>query len=155
MTYEGVGIISSNSIHVQLRECLSRVPKTHSILISAKNVNQANNPFGLSLYLPPGTEGVKKEWEGLAKADIEHLKREYTLSIAADTYLSGPVQISVSPVPYLKNHVSMNMSRSCIYHRKPADFLRNKALHFIRPDLENADEIDKIVDNPLSIGELL
>lgn len=154
MTYEGIGIISSNSIRVQLRECLSRVPKTHDILISEKTANQLNNPFGLSLYLPPGTEGVRKEWGKLTQADIDHLHKEYQHSIEEDNYLAGPVQISESPIPNVRNKIGMVFSRDYVYHRKPADFLHDTGLHFIRPDLENTDAIQKILDNPLSIGEL-
>jgi len=155
MVYEGVGIVSSNSIQVQLRECLARVPKTHSILINTKNKNQENNPFGLSLHLPPGTEGVRNDWKYLTDQAHKRLIQEYQHSIDADYYLTGPAQITVSPLPSLNSKVTMNFSRDYVYHRKPADFLRNKALHFIRPELENTAEIEKIIANPLSIGELL
>lgn len=155
MVHEGVGIISSNSIHVQLRECLSRVPKTHSILISSKTANHTGNPFGLSFYLPPGTEGVKEEWAKLSAHDRERLAQEYRLSLEADEYLSGPAQISVSPIPYLSNRVTMNFSRDYVYHRRPEGFLDNNELHFIRSDVENTAEIKKILANPLMIGGLL
>lgn len=155
MVYEGIGIASSNSIQVQLRECLARVPKTHSILISTKSNPQTNNPFGLSLYLPPGTEGVKKEWQSLTPEEREQLKHEYESSIEDDHYLAGPSQISVSPLPNLKNRVTMTFAREMVYHRKPADVLRQKQVHFIRPEFDNEEEIEKILANPLTIGELL
>ncbi len=155
MTYEGVGVVSSNSIQIKLRECLSRVPKTHAILINKKTATHKNNPFGLSFYLPPGTEGVRQEWQQLPESDIEALKKEYALSLEAEYYLSGPVQVWVSPVPYLKNLVGMVFGREHVYHRKPADFLRDPELHFIRPDVANTEQFQKVIDNPLSIGELL
>jgi hypothetical protein len=155
MVYEGIGVVSSNAIQVQLRECLSRVPKTHAILISPKNQNQNRNPFGLSLFLPIGTEGVREDWKTLSQAEIEHLRAEFAHSIEAEHYLSGPAQITESPIPNLRSRVGMSFSRDLIYARKPADLLRKKELHFIRPDLDNEDEIEKIIANPLSIGELL
>jgi hypothetical protein len=155
MIYEGVGTMSSNNIQVQLRECLARVPKTHSILISPKNRNQDNNPFGLSIFLPPGTENVRAEWARIDQASIDRMKREYAASIEADHYLAGSAQITVSPLPYLKNKVGMSFPRELVYHAKPANFLTDKELHFIRPDLENTQEVEKILVNPLSIGELL
>jgi hypothetical protein len=155
MVYEGVGIVSSNSIHVFLRECLARVPKTHSILISRKTQNQTGNPFGLSLFLPPGAQGVREEWAKLPSGEREHLKKEYGTSINADHYLSGSAQIAVSPVAYLKNRVEMNFPREYVYHRKPADFLRERDAHFIRPDLDLDPQIEKILANPLTIGEIL
>ena len=62
MAYEGVGVVSSNSIKVELRECLSHVPKTHHILIRKKAAVHHNNPHGLSLHVTPDAFGIKKEW---------------------------------------------------------------------------------------------
>ena len=154
MLYEGVGIISSNSIQVYLRDCLSRVPKMHAIIVKPKTNYNYSNPYGLHFYVGPGTEAVRKEWQYLHQNDINQLKQEYKLSIQSDKYLTGPVQIMLSPVPDLKNHVHSNFSRNYVYHRKPADFLKHQDIHFIRSDLENTSQIEKILTNPLTIGEL-
>ncbi len=155
MVYEGVGVASSNSFNVTLRECLSRVPKTHSMLISSKNHNQLNNPYGLSIYLPPGKERAREEWKHLASSERDHMREEFADPIEADYYLSGSAQISVAPVPYLKNKVDTTFPQELVYYKKPSDFLRNKNLHFIKPELENTEEIRKLVESPLSIGELI
>ncbi len=155
MVYEGIGIVSSNSIHVQLRECLSRVPKTHSILISEKAAPQNNNPFGMRIQLPPTTEKVRQEWAGFTDGAMAHLRNQYAHSIESDYYLEGPAQISVSPLPNLNNKVRMMFANQLVYHKKPAGFLRDSKAHFIRPDLENIAEIEKILANPLSMGEIL
>lgn len=156
MVYEGIGVVSANSIHVMLRECLSRVPKSHSIVISEKTETLRQAPFALSLFVGGGFRSdVVREWQNLTEADREHLRREYESSIDADHWLSGPAQISVSPLPQLRNRVSMSFARECVYHRKPRDFLRNKELHLIRHDLNISNEIEKILANPLTVGELL
>lgn len=154
MVYEGIAVASSNSIHVQLRECLSRVPKTHSILISPKNRNQLDNPRDISLFLPPGKGKIREDWKMLGVSDLDCLREEFRMAIEADHYLSGSAQISVSPVPYLKNKVEIVYPVNNVYYQKPPDFLRNKSIHFILPHLNNDIEIEKLIKNPLSIGEL-
>ncbi len=155
MIYEGIGIASSNSIHVFLRECLSRVPKIHSILIRPKNKNQRGNPYGLSLYLAMGMERIRKDWTKMNPVFIEAMKEEYALSLEADHYMYGTTQISASPVPNLQNRIEMMFSRDMLYYPKPADFLRHPETHFIRPDLENTEQLERVIDNPLAAGELL
>jgi len=154
MAYEGVAVMSSNSINVKLRECLSRVPKNHHILIRKKGAVH-NNAQGVSLHVPPDAYDVRKEWAALSDNDLSHLKEEYSHSLQSDYYMGGPTQISVSPVPYLKNKVDMVFPRDHIFHRKPKDFLTNKEYHLIKPELENAEAIQNILDNPLIISELL
>lgn len=155
MTYEGVGVASSNSIHVFLRECLSRVPKIHSILISPKTKTQNHLEMsdGLLLYLPPGMERLKEEWAELTDAHKQSMRKEYALDLEADTYLTGTAQINVSPVPNLQNLVVMNLARDLAYYRKPADFLHDPQTHFIAPDIENARLVERLINDPLAIGE--
>jgi len=155
MLYEGIGTMSSNSIHVKLRECLSRVPKNHSIVIKPKAAPQHNAPYGFNYYLSPEVYSVRQDWEKLSEFDRAHLKKEQKHFFDDKYYLNGPVQICESPIPLLKNQVEMNFSRDYIYFRKSADFLQHLDAHFIKPDIDIQAEIKKIIDNPLSIGELI
>ncbi len=155
MMYEGVGIVSGNTIQVQLRECLSRVPKTHSILIKNKTPTHLSNPFGLQIYLSHHYKAVREEWAQLSRDEREALRRELKLVIDAPQYLAGPVQIAASPVADMRSAISVNFSRDYVYHQKPRDFLSNAMDHFIRPDLLQKENIERILDNPLVIGELL
>lgn len=155
MVYEGVGIISSNSIHVNLRECLSRVPKTHSILIGKKSAFHSDNPYGFSMFLYTGTHYVKDEWHHLTEAERAAMMAEYAATMEAEYYLAGPAQICVSPIPYMNNNVGMTFAQEMVYHRKPRDFLRDRDTHFLLPTIDNTEQIEKILANPLTIGELL
>jgi hypothetical protein len=155
MVYEGVGIASANSLNITLRECLTRVPKTHAILISPKAAHHRRQPFGFSLYLETGMEKVMEEWQGLPEKELQHFYGEYQHSMNADYYMNGPAQIHVSPLPLLHNTVGTIFSRDMVYHQKPADFLSKPDMHFIRPDLENTAEIKRIINSPLTVGELI
>ncbi len=155
MCYEGIGIVSSNSIKAELRECLSRVPKTHHILIRKKAAVHRSNPHGLTLHVHPDAFEIKQEWKGISEMDLARLKKEYALSLDSDFYLDGPVQISESPLAFQKNKVDFVFSRDCLYHRRAEKFLRDKEMNFIRPELDTANALEKIIDNPLIIGDVL
>ena len=155
MVYEGVGVVSSNSILVQLRDCLVRVPKSHSIVINEKTSYQLSAPFGLKLFIPLHSTSIRDEWAKMKPADIEHFRQENAHAIEADYYLQGATQIISSPLPNVSHKLGVSVARGTIYSRKPADFLRNPELHFIRPELYDVDKIEKIIANPLLIGGLL
>jgi len=155
MVYEGIGIASANSIHIQLRECLARVPKTHSILIGQKSSYHSANKQGFSMYLHPGMEIVKAEWDHLSEGEQAAMHAEYESTMQAEHYLTGPAQISVSPLNARKNRVGMTFSEEMVYHRKPQDFLRNRNIHFLLPILDNTKEIEKLLANPLAISDIL
>lgn len=155
MTYEGIGVVATNAIHIQLRECLSRVPKIHTILIQPKTSTIYSYPDDLSFYVPPESHDVLKDWELLSSEQIKELKSQFRESLASDHFLFGPTQITDSPTPNLKSYISLSFSRECIYHPKPVDFLKHPEAHFIRPDLYDVDTIEKIIASPLSIGELI
>lgn len=155
MVHEGIGIASGNSIRVFLRECLSRVGKAHSILITPKGPNEAANPHGLSIYTAGEVrKEVREEWAAMDAEYLAHIRGEFAGAIDMDYHLDGTAQIEVSPVPDLKNRIVTTFSRDYIYHRKPDDFLRNPALHFIRPDIIRPEQIERAVSNPLVIGSL-
>ncbi|MBN9304888.1 MAG: hypothetical protein BGO82_10740 [Devosia sp. 67-54] len=155
MVYEGIGIASGNSVRVFLRECLSRVGKSHSILIHPKGRVEEANPRSISINVGGNVRNeVRADWEKLSDDDLRHLRAEFAETIALGHHLAGTAQIELSPLPNVKNRVEMTFTRDQVYHRKPPDFLRHGDLHFIRPDIENRDEIARIVDNPLAVGAL-
>lgn len=156
MVYEGVGIASGNSIRVFLRECLSRVGKSHSILITPKGKNEADNPNGISLFTAGEIrQPARAAWSKLPDESLTHLREEFAAAIALDYSLKGTAQIEVSPLPNLKNRVDTTFSRDCVYHRKDADFLKHPEVHFIRPDIIRAEEVGRILNHPLSVGSLI
>lgn len=129
--------------------------KSHSILIAAKGANEDTNPNGLSLFTVGEVRQVaREEWDRLDRWSLDHMRREFAEAIASDYYLTGTAQIEVSPVPDLKNRVVAAFSREYLYHRKPEDFLRHPMLHLIRPDIVRAEEIGRVITNPLSVGML-
>jgi hypothetical protein len=65
--YEGIGIASGNSIHLFLRECLSRTGKLHSILITANGRNEAANPRDLPLFTAGVVRRIVRQGE---KSDV-------------------------------------------------------------------------------------
>lgn len=155
MVYEGIGIASGNSLRVFLRECLSRVSKSHSILIHPKGPVEEANPRGISINVGGTVRNeVRGDWEKLSDSDLSHLRAEFAETIALGYHLAGTAQTELSPLPNVKNRVEMTFTRDQVYHRKPPDFLQHGDLHFIRPDIENRDEIARIVDNPLAVGAL-
>ncbi len=156
MVHEGIGIASGNSIRVILRECLSRVGKSHSILIHPKGRIEAENPHSLSINIAGYVrKEVRTDWINLSPDDLEHLRKEFSETIALDHHLAGTAQIEISPLANVLNRIEGTFSRDCVYHRKPADFLRHPDLHFIRPDLENSLQVERLVANPLAIGTLI
>ena len=155
MVYEGVGIASGNSIRIFLRECLSRVGKTHSILIRPKGSVEAANPLGISINVAGEVRSeVRADWQALAADDLAHLKQEFAETEALDFHLSGTCQVDVSPVPDLRNRVQMTFARECVYHPKPAGFLRESDMHLVLSDGDKRLEIERIITNPLAVGSL-
>ena len=155
LSYEGVGYVSANSIHVHLRECLSRVPKSHAFTIKETPKDGPWKPAVLPLHIPSDSRDIRKEWERLPQSDMDHLAKQYALSIEEDYHFEGSAQITGSPVPILKNRVGLTTSSPQIYHRKPRDFIHNRDAHLLYPELDITEQIEKILDNPLVIGELL
>lgn len=156
MVHEGVGIASGNSIRVFLRECLSRVGKSHSILITPKGQNEDENPHGLSIYTAGEVRiETRKDWAEMEARSLLHMRREFADTIELDYHLTGTAQIEVSPLPDVKNRIETTFSRDYIYHPKPKEFLRDPELHFIRPDIIRAEEIERVVSNPLAVGSLI
>lgn len=152
--FEGVAVASTNSIHVFMRECLSRVPKIHSLLLSPKDKQERVAELGISLHVWPGMEFVRKEWETLSEIEQAHFRKEFALEFEASTYITGSAQIHVSPIPYAQNWVKMSFAQTLVYQRKPADFMRNPRLHLIDEIGVDADAVERLSNNPLSIGEL-
>lgn len=155
MVHEGIGIASGNSIRIFLRDCLSRVSKSHSILIHAKGRIEAANPYDISINIAGHVRNeVRSDWLRLDKDDQAHLREEFAETMDMDHHLAGNTQTEVSPLPNVKNLVEITYSRNCVYHRKPADFLRRPDLHFIRPDIRNEVQIERLMKNPLAVGAL-
>lgn len=87
--------------------------------------------------------------------DLSHMRREFADTIDLEYHLTGTAQIEVSPVPDVKNRIETTFSRDYIYHPKPKDFLCDPELHFVRPDIIRAEEIERVVKNPLAVGSLI
>lgn len=154
--YEGIAFASANSIHVSLRECLSRVPKTHSVLISSKNKNQSENPLGLSLMVPLEVrDQVRAHWRAMTAPSLEHMRREFEWPIASDTYLSGTAQVSLSPLPNVRNRVETTYATDLVYHQKATDFVKELDLHVIGAKAGVTAEIERVLSNPLFASVLL
>lgn len=154
--YEGVGIASGNSIHLFLRDCLTRVGKFHSILITANGPNEAANPHELALFTPGEVrQAVRNDWTALSAGDLAHMHREFADALGLGFHLDGNAQVNVSPLPDVQNRVVMTYAREYVYHRKPAKFLRAAGDHFIAPGIENTAEIERLISNPLAIGAML
>lgn len=153
--YEGVGIASSNTIHVFLRECLTRVPKFHSVIIRPKEGFQLKALADMKLYAPPEMRTLDAEWKTLTARYVREMRAEFAEQIEADVFIHGTSQVNVSPLPLTRNFVDTVFGTEQVYHRKPVNFLREQEVHFIRPDIDLAPQLAKIVDNPLMIGELL
>ncbi len=150
--YEGFAVACANMIYVQLRECLTRLPKTHAILIAPKSTNEHEAPRGLTFFLSDNASEIKREWSELPDDEIEHLKAEHCLSLESEFHLKGPVQIADSPLAFMRNRAGAVFMRDRVYLKKPDDFLDDLQLHFVLPELENKDEVRKIVESPLYIG---
>jgi hypothetical protein len=155
MVHEGVGIASGNSIRVFFRECLSRVGKSHSIVITENGKNEAENPHELALFTSgPVRQYVRDAWAAMDARNLRHMREEFADALDLGYLLEGNAQIELSPIPDVKNRVVMSFTRDYVYHRKPADFLRNPDTHFIRPDIEDAAQVERIITNPLVVGAL-
>ncbi len=153
--YEGIGIASSNTIHVFLRECLTRVPKLHSIIIKEKATYNITNVNGINIYANTSIRYLPDEWKSLRGEEFDQMKEEFSEQIASDVFLRGSSQINVSPLAWTQNRVDLVYGTEQVYHRKPRNFLRSPHIHLIKPDLDIGPQLDKLLDNPLIIGELL
>jgi hypothetical protein len=153
--HEGVGIASSNTIHVFLRECLTRTPKIHSIIIRPKESHVMKDLAGLELYVPPDMRMIEEEWKTLSAEHVVHMRAEFAEQIDADVFITGTSQVNVSPLPLRRNFVETVFGTENVYHRKPVNFLKGPETHFIRPDFDLKPQLEKLVDNPLMVGELL
>lgn len=153
--FEGVGIASSNTIHVFLRECMTRVPKIHSIVIRPKEGNNVADVNGIQIYADVAIQYLKDEWKSLRSTDLDQMHREFAEVIKSDVYLRGTSQTNVSPLAWTKNKVEIVYGTEQVYHRKPRNFLRDRETHFIQPDLNIDPELEKLIDNPLVVGEFL
>lgn len=152
--YEGIAVISANTIQVKLRDCLSRVPRTHAIAILGKSEEIENQPFGLSLFTAGKEKEIESSWRAMEDDDIRALKREHEIAIASEYYLIGKAMHSASPLLTLSSGVSNIAADALVYFPKPSDFLENLETHFFLGDLIDVDTIQKIVENSLPIGFL-
>lgn len=152
--YEGIGVISSNTIQVKLRDCLTRVAKTHSIVIGRKYQRSEQMPHGLSFHVYHNQKDVVSRWQTLSEGDVEDLKLEQHLSIASEFFLQGPVSEATTPLPNRRDHIMMTIANDYVYFRKPPDFLANLDLHFVLSELSDEFTIRKILENPLVIGTM-
>lgn len=152
--YEGIAVISANTIQVQLRDCLTRVPRTHSITVNEKDQRAYENPNGLAFQILNGREKVQENWAALSADEVSDLHREFNLAIASDYYLQGPATHSIVPLPSAETKVVMTVSDTLAYLEKPSNFLEELADHFFLDDVTDVDTIRKIVENPLVIGTL-
>jgi hypothetical protein len=152
--FEGVAVASANSIHIFMRECLSRVPKIHSLLLAPKDDKEHVAELGISMHVWPGMEFVRKEWETLSDIQLAHFRREFAKEFEAPTYITGSAQVHVSPIPYTHNWVQMSFAQTLLYQRKPRDFLRQAGTHLIEPSVADPAAIERLIENPLAIGEL-
>jgi len=152
--YEGIGIVSSNTIQIKLRCCLTRIPKTHTIAISEKTNYHRSRPHGLSLHILKNPDEIGKMWEKLSDEDVAFLKEEQALSIGSDFYLDGVAADPSAPLPSEKSYISMFLNNRNAYMRKPSDFLHNIDKHFFLSEVTDVENIRKIVETPLTIGSI-
>ncbi len=152
--YEGIGVVSSNTIQVKLRDCLTRVAKTHSIALVRKYAKSYDNPFDLALHVFHNQQKVIKKWQDLSADNIAALQEEQKLSIQSEYFMQGPVSEPAPPLPNRKSYISMIIANEYIYFKKPEDFLENLDLHFVLSHMSDDITIRKILENPLVIGTL-
>ena len=153
--YEGVGIASSNTIHVFLRECMSRVPKLHSMIIRPKSEHRTYKFRGVDIYADSSIRHLETEFGMMVDDDVAHMKREFALDIHSDVFLRGTSQSNISPLAWTKNKVEIVFGREQVYHRKPSGFLEDTETHFVSPDLDIRPQLEQLIDNPLIVGEML
>lgn len=152
--YEGIAVISANTIQVKLRDCLTRIPRTHSIAILSKPDAFLKKPHGLSIYTGRLSKEVEQIWRDMNADDIADLKQEHDLAIASDNYMQGKALHSQSPLPVMDTKISNIVSNDIAYFPKPRDFLKYLDDHFFLGDITDVDTIRKIVESPLIIGTL-
>ncbi len=128
--YEGVAVISANTIQIKLRDCLTRIPRTHSIAILAKPDAFYKKPHGLSLYTGRRSKEVEAIWNDMDAADVMALKHEHSLALEADYYMQGKALHSQSPLPAMATKISNIVSTDVAYFPKPRDFLKHLKDHF-------------------------
>ncbi|MFN3226827.1 MAG: hypothetical protein ACE360_11330 [Hyphomicrobiales bacterium] len=153
--YEGVGIASSNTIHVFLRDCLSRAPRFHSLLIRPKSDYKVLKTRAGELYAPAQLRDLDSEIIMLTDDDIAHMQREFAEPLASDVFLTGNTQTSIPPLAWAKLNVDMIDGAPRVYHKKPASFLDDPATHLLHADLTITPQLEDILANPLLIGEMM
>ena len=153
--HEGVGIASSNTIHVFLRECLTRTPKIHSVIIRPKDSHVMKDIAGMKLYAPPEMRHLGEELKTLSAENIAHVRAEFAEQAEADVFITGTSQVNVSPLPLRRNFVDTVFGTENVYHRKPVNFLKEPETHFIRPDFDLNPQLETLIDNPLIVGEMM
>jgi len=132
---------------------MSRVVKTHGMLIRNKYEAERTARHGLSIFVPPELAKEKLDGKRLTSSLINDFKKESELSINSPTVIYGPSQISLCPITDLKQSASQFFARDHVFIPKPSDVLQKLDEHFISPAQCDLDKIQKIIDNPLSIGE--
>lgn len=153
--YEGVGIASSNTIHVFLRDCLSRAPRLHSILIKPKSSYKVFQTRAGELYAPTSLKDLDAEIMMLPDEDVAHMKQEFEWPLQSDVFLTGSTQTSIPPLALAKPDITLISGEPRVYHRKPVGFLDDPATHLLHPDMAYGPQIADIIANPLLIGDLL
>ena len=118
--YEGVGIASANSIHVFLRDCLSRVPKLHSILIRPKTSYRTTRMNGAQFYAPTNIRSLKEEYASLTPGQVAHMLEEYKEHLDSDVFLHGTSQVNLSPLPFQQNRVATVFGAAQVYFPQAA-----------------------------------
>ncbi len=152
--YEGVGVISANTIQIKLRDCLTRIPRTHAITILNKTEQMGRQPHGLSLFTAGRGEKVAEIWGNLDDDEIAELQYEHQIALASEQFLVGKALHSETPLPVAGTKISAIHSVDLIYLPKSADFLSEPERHFFLGDVSDVDTIQKIMENPLVIGTL-
>lgn len=156
MVHEGIGIASGNSIRIFLRDCLTRVGRSHSILIQPHGRNQDPHLRGVRLHAGEAVRTAAHAfWSTWDIEDIVRLKREHIAELKMGYYLVGNSQTEISPLSTARNTVNRTYTLDTIYRRKPKDFLRKPELHLLRPDVIRIEEIEKIIENPLAVRVLV
>lgn len=152
--YEGIAVISANTVQIKLRDCLTRIPRTHAITILEKTETMKRQPFGLSLFTAGKGQQVEEVWKKLDGNALEALKREHAISLDWEHFLIGKALHSDTPLPTLNTKISAVRTYDLMYLPKPRDFLKNLEDHFFLGDVVDTEAIRKIIENPLVIGTI-
>lgn len=153
--YEGIGIASSNTIHVFLRDCLSHAPRLHSILIRPKAGYNVFETRAGDLYASRTLSDLDAEIMMLTDDDVTHMKREFALPLASEVFLTGNTQTSIPPLAWAKRNVDIIDGVPRVYHKKPVGFLDDPETHLLHSDMVFRPQLDAVLDNPLLIGEMM